>query len=264
MTPPAGTTSPTAADQADRPGRSGPAHQGPSLSTSTSVVAYGQLVWIGWLWFTILVLLVLGLGAMALTGRELAESAWAPFGAGWQRWVLFGAGAFSFPTFLRMFVSHGVTRAQLSRSILVALPFLACLGAAVVSAGFAIERAFFVNQGWVQAMPDGHGPFTYGELPRLALDHGLLLMAYFLAGWLVGATWLRRARPGSLLLLVPALLTIAACELLVGPQVGGANISVFRDAMADPHLAVTVLGCSVVIAAASILATRVTRVLPVP
>lgn len=232
-----------------------------SLGNAASIVFFGNLVWLGWLWVTVLVLLPLALLIIGLAGGNLTESLWAQGGVGWQRWMMFAGGVLTPVTFLRLVVTRGMTRRRLAQGSVVAMTLLSAIGAAVAVVGFTVERAFFSANDWPQRIKD-LGVLEWGDLPRLAVEHGLLFAVYYLSGWLIGSAFVRSGTVIGIASIVPALVPVAVVELTVSRSAGGFNIGALPDAVQDPAVALSVVVALAVIAATSVLASRVTRELP--
>jgi hypothetical protein len=229
----------------------------PSRGVLSIILVRGYLAWIGWLWAGVLVLLALGLVAVAAAGGDLTEGLWSGAGIGWQRWILFAAGIGLTRTFLREFVTRGVTRRRLAEIATIALLVLAAICGAVASAGYAIEAVIFRWQGWTHVLPGG-GSFTAGNLPRLALEYTTLGAVYSLAGWLVGAAYVRYRWPVATPLIPVCLVPAAIVEVATGHDTRNFDIG----ALGNPSLIVTLAVSVAVIALTAFLAGRVTRTLP--
>jgi hypothetical protein len=233
----------------------------PSRRTTTGILVRGYLVWLGWLWCTLLVVLTIGLLVVGASDWEPSTSLWSGGGIGWQRWVLFSAGIALTRVFVREFVTRGVTRGRLAESAIGALLVLAAICSAAGAAGYVIEAVIFRSQDWVNELPGG-GRFSAGALPRLAVEHALLGAIYFLGGWLIGLGYARVHWAYATLLIPACLAPAAVVEFAVGDDTTNYRIEAFPEALRDPSIIVT-LGVAVpVIAATSILARRATRSLP--
>lgn len=224
------------------------------------ILLMSHLVWIGWIWVPALVLLPVALVLIGAGGGDLTESLWAGAGLGWQRWILFAAGVTVSTTYLREFVSRGVTRRRLAHGALVAMAGLVVLLAAVAIVGFLEEWAVFHWQDWPQQV-QSDGEFGAGRIPRLALEHALLGAAYHLAGCLVGAAWKRYRWPNAIVCIPLCLVPAALVELTVSRSAGNFEIGALPEAIRDPAIVTTVLVGAAVIAATAVVVTRVIRTL---
>jgi hypothetical protein len=228
----------------------------PSRAATSTILVMGNLVWLGWLWAALLVLLPIGLLVATALDADLTSSVWSGAGIAWQRWVLFSAGIVLTRVFLREFVTRGVTRRRLAESAIVALVVLASICGAVGAAGYVIEAAFFRSQDWVHELADD--TFAAGDLPRLAVEYALLGAVYYLCGWLVGAAYVRFHWVYATLLIPVCLVPAAIVEVAAGDKTRNFRI----DALPDAALPITIALAVPVIAMTAVVASRVTRSLP--
>lgn len=205
----------------------------PPLSTTAFVVSGGHLAWLGWVWavtaaiFAVVIALVVRFG-------ELDSSLWQDAGASWQRFVIFAAGVTTLPSFLAVFVGHGVTRAQLSASNTVSMVLVAAAGTVFVIAGFIAEAVVFGGAGWDHVL-DGGGPVaSAAELAVLALRYAVLFCMWFSAGWLIGTGFYRYGFIGGVALVVPFAIPVLLCELVVGQAGASISIGVLNDLVSTP------------------------------
>jgi hypothetical protein len=229
----------------------------PSRGTTSTILVMGNLVWLGWLWATLLVLLSIGLLVGAALDADLTSSVWSGAGIAWQRWVLFSAGVVLTRVFLREFVTRGITRRRLAESANVALIVLAAICGVVGAIGYSIEAVIFRWQDWAQELA-GDGTFTASDLPRLAIDYALLGAVYYLCGWLVGTAYLRFQWMYATLLIPVCLVPAALVELAAGEDTRNFRI----DALPEPAVLATIAIAVPVIAVTAVVASRVTRSLP--
>lgn len=255
------SATPIVPDGTVRP-RVGPSAGPGSLRNAASIVFFGNLAWLGWLWGVLLVLLPVVLLVIDAAGGHLEGSLWAEAGFGWQRWVVFAAGVQTTATFLRMFVTRGVTRRRLGQASLLAMVAITALGVSVGVVGYLVERWFFRGNGWPHVLNE-FGPIAMGDLWRLALEHVVIMVTYYLSGWLVGAAFVRFGAPLAVPLIVPALVPVGIVELAMSRLAGGANIEVLPEMIQDPSLGVSLGIGSAVIALVAVAVTRWTRELPV-
>jgi hypothetical protein len=230
----------------------------PSRSDISTVLLLSHLAWVGWLWATVLVLLPIALVVLAVAGTDVDTSLWAPGGIGWQRWIMFTCGVLTATTFLREFVSRGVTRRRLAESAVASMIALAVLTAVLAIVGYTIEAIFFRAQDWTHEL-QSEVRFSGGMLPRLATEYALTGAVHFAVGCLVGAAfrthhWFR------------AIFFLPLCAIPVALTLSRAtrslNTSWMPGWLDDPHVGLTIgVGVAVVVVA-SVVATRVIRSLP--
>jgi hypothetical protein len=228
----------------------------PSRAAAATVLVMGNLVWLGWLWATVLVLLPIGLFVGAALDWDVTSSVWSGGGIGWQRWVLFSAGVVLTRVFLREFVTRGVTRRRLAESATMAMLVLAAICGAVGAAGFVIEAVIFRSQDWTQKL-DGD-VFTAGDLPRLAVEYTLFGAIYYLCGWLVGAAYTRFHWVNATLLIPVCLVPAAIVELTSWRNTRNFDVGSFGS----PPMVVTLAVAVTAVAVTAYVAGRVTRTLP--
>lgn len=224
---------------------------------TTTVLVRGQLAWLGWVWLSVLVLLPVGLVAISIAGGDLTESVWSGAGIGWQRWMLFAAGLATIRTFLREFVSRGVTRHRIADAATLTTAALAIGMAAVGMIGYLLEWLVYRALGWRFGFSGDTDP-TAALLTRLALEYALAGAAYFAAGWLIGAAFVRYRWQFGVALIPACFVGVVVVELVLGTDAANLRINDARH----PALAVTVIVALAAIAASVVVARRVTRTLP--
>lgn len=232
------------------------------LTTTTAITAGGSLAWLAWVWaLALLIFLVLMVGG-ELRDATHDDSLWQGMGAGWQRWVLLGAGITMVPTFGKMVIPNGVTRATLSTASIITMGILAAAGATVIVVGYAIEDVFYARNDWRHvAGPDDLPAGGIRFLAEVWLHNLIGLAAYFASGWLIGAAYYRLGKDVAWLLVLPALVPAAAAEVLLDSRTGGFGFGfVIRglDSIAQPHAAIGLPVTVVAVVAACTIARRVT------
>lgn len=231
----------------------------PPLAATAGITTFGHLAWIGWVWLTVGVIfaaVVVTVGAVP-DGR-LSESLWEGTAAGWQPWLLLGAGVSTTSTFAPMLIGNGVTRARLSASVTVTLVALAVAGSVVITTGYLVEGLVFRANDWTHVLNGDDRTIAGAMLAGLALQHALTLAAYFAAGWLIGIGFYRFDRNTAIVRILPSMLPAVLVELLLLD--GGAGVaSAPLDGPSGPHLALGAPAAVAVIAAATVAASRATR-----
>lgn len=227
---------------------------------TSQIVLFGTAAWIGWVWVAATVAYAIVIASIARWG-SVDQALWRPVASGWQRYIVFAAGVTVTTTFLRMLVRNGVTRRLLS---IGAVATMVCLSVALSAwnvAGYAVEKAIFDDRGWPQQIADGR-VFEWGDIPRLAVDFGLVIAAYYVAGWIVGCCYVRWGPVVGTVLLPLAILPAAAVELVVSPDLAGMDVDVVRDRLDATHAAVSVTVGLVVLLVALAVADRIMRETP--
>jgi hypothetical protein len=254
---------PSAAEAAPTPPSGPPAQHPPatpaSLADTAGVTTFGHLAWIGWVWLVTFVVVGGALVAIgAFSDGQLTSSLWQGLGAGWQRWILLAAGVTTTSTFAPLLIGNGVTRARMSASASVTMVALAVLGAAFIAAGYLIEGVVFSANDWSHVL-DGGGRSIGGRMVAgLAVRHALTLAAYFASGWLIGIGFYRFGRHVGVPLIVPSIVPVVLVELLFFG--GGTEVAVGSlGDLSGPPLAVGAPASALVVAVATMAATRYTR-----
>jgi hypothetical protein len=243
-------------DPAATTARAGRAPGPAPLATTASMTTLGHLAWIGWLWLAtavvvVAIVLATGVGDASSSG----DSLWQGAGAGWQRWLLLGAGAATTSTFGPMLIGNGVTRARLSASVQVSMVLLAVLGSLFIVGGYLLEGALYDAQ---QRLDDGRTVDGVGMLAGLGVRYALTLAVSFLSGWLIGIGFYRYGRDGGIPLIPLCLVPLALVELLLLGGGTGLSVGPLED-VSGPPLAVAAPAALAVIAAGAAVATRYTR-----
>jgi hypothetical protein len=238
-----------------------PAHpERPELATTTQMLTYGHLTWLCWTWVVASVAYAVVITAIARWG-SVDQGLWQSIAAGWQRYVIFGAGVTTTTTYLRLFLRNGVSRSLLSSASTAAAVLIGLLGTAWISAGYVIEKLIYDHYGWTQEL-SSTAVFDWPDLGRVAVETPLVLVAYFLSGWIVGAGFSRFGIAGGIALTLPGLVPAALSELYASKDFGGVDIDTTAGWFSRPHLAVTaIVGLAVVVATAWV-ARRITTAIP--
>lgn len=241
----------------DRP----PHPERPQLTTTTGMLTYGHLSWLFWTWVVASIVYAGVITAVARWG-SIDQGLWQSVAAGWQRYVVFGAGVTTTTTYLRTFLRNGVSRSLLSSASTASAVLVALLGTAWISAGYVAEKLVYDHYGWVQEL-NSNAVFGWSDLWRVALETPLVLVAYFISGWIVGAGFYRFGVAGGIALTLPGLVPAALAELFASRDFGGIDLDARTGWFDRPHLALAVATGVVVVAASAWVARRITRALPV-
>ena len=232
----------------------------PQLTTTSGMLTYRHLSWLVWTWVAASIVYAGVVTAVARWG-SVDQGLWQSVAAGWQRYVVFGAGVTTTTTYLRTFLRNGVSRSLLSSASTVSAALIGLIGAAWISAGYVAEKLTYDHYGWVQEL-NSTTVFGWSDLWRVGLETPLVLAAYFISGWIVGAGFYRFGVVGGIALTVPGLVPAALVELFASRDFGGIDLAVRAGWSDRPPLALTVGTGLAVVAASAWLARRVTRAIP--
>ena len=248
--PAAGAAAHTGTERA--PGR-------PPMVTTAAITTLGHLAWLAWVWLAFGVVVLGAIGAYGVFGDgSVHDSLWQNFAAGWQRWVVLAAGFATTHTFAPMLIGNGVTRAQMSSSVLVTMVVLAVLGGLYITVGYLIEGALFGANDWTHTLDGGGRHLGARMIAGLGVRYALVLAVSFAAGWLMGLGFYRFGTEVGLPLIVPCALPIVAVELLLLDGTGGLGLGPMQD-WAGPPLAVGALASAAVIALTGFVGVRCNR-----
>lgn len=234
----------------------------PRLLDTAAIPTFGHLSWVVWFWAGGAVLFVLAMVVMSITddadsitifGGD-SNSLWSGL-ISIQAWIVFGAGVTSIPSYGSTFLANGSTRAQLSRSTVVALVVVCALGGLYALVGYGVEHVVYDAKGWEHALPDGRAVDGIGPLVSVGVTYAATLACYFVAGWLVGIAYLRLGWVLFVLSLIPAALPIAAADVFLD----GASTTDLTQHWSRPPLALGLLAVAAVVALSCTVATRFTR-----
>lgn len=246
-------------DHRDRPGGEGAPTGPPPLSATTSIVTFGNLAWLAWLWGLLLAAFLAIVAVMAIRGGPVDESLWEGFGVGILRWLLLAAGIAIVPTFAPMLISNGVTRAQLSRSAALSVIALCALSAAVVAVGYALEAVAFAWADWDHVLRDGDA-VDLATVGLVSLVLGVTHAAYMAAGWVLGIAFYRWGPTVGVPAIVPCAVPVVLVEL-VTPRVAAGTGLLGIDAV-DLATPVGIALAAAVVAATVVAGGRATREVP--
>jgi hypothetical protein len=224
---------------------------------AASIVFFGTVAWLAFVWLAATVVYGVVVACVARWG-SVDESLWQSVASGWQRYVVFAAGITVSTTFLRMLVRNGATRRLLSAGAIATMAGLATILALWNVAGYSIEKVIYDRYDWPQTLRSG-SPFEWADLPRAAIDNGLMVAAYYATGWIVGACYARWGAVGGTLRLLPAILPAAAMELLVAPDFGGVDVDALASWLNRPPAVVTIIAGGAVVWLTAMVARRLTR-----
>lgn len=167
------------------------------------------LIWAGFTAFMFAVILTVS----AL--RSIEVSGWE-IGSQLARWFAGGVGVYATAVYLPLYIAHGYTRREAARQLPVASVGTILLLAALMTAGYGIERLVYTAAGWPQTLEQQHlftSPDQYG---LILVEFTLLLAVWAAAGALAGAAFYRGPGPGALFAPV-VLVLVGVTEAVLNP-----------------------------------------------
>ena len=229
----------------------------PPLSTTAAITTIGHIGWLGWVWLTVAVLYGVAMIPISIFGDLDGNSPWQDAVGGWQQWLFYGAGITTVPTFAKMLITNGVTRAQVSRSSIIAMVILGVLGGIFVAGGLAVEGLIYDVNDWSRELRGGSTEPGFATIVGIGADSVLVLCAYFVAGWLSVAGFYRLGWVVGALFVPVAMVPAAFSELVLRVDVG-TRIDVLDGVAPNLPAAVWSLLTVAVIAVATLGATWMT------
>lgn len=147
--------------------------------------------------------------------RPIEVSGWET-GSQIPRWFAGAVGIYLTAVYLPLYVAHGYTRRESARQLTVATAGTIIIIAALMTLGFAIERAIYAVAGWPQALTQSHLYDTASNYPMVFLEFLLLFTVWVAAGAFAGAAIYRN--PANGLFAVPVgIVMIGLAESVLNP-----------------------------------------------
>lgn len=183
-----------------------------------------------WVLFTVGVCLVIGGVALFADGRP--DSVWHHAAIQAPRWLLFGLGVDAVTTYLRLQLAHGGTRRSYLGQTTAYTVVLAGGAAALITAGYLLERGFYALLGWPQRLSGDSLFDTAGQYHIIFGTYWLTFLMWTVAGTLIALGFFRWNKGGLLtipigvLLVVPAIVAASNSGLpLIGRELAGIDLS---------------------------------------
>ena len=232
------------------------------LGATANITTFGSLWWLGIVWVLTLVAFGVILLITSLNDADIEDSLWQGVGAGWQRWVVLGAGWSMVPSFAPMLLTHGVTRRRLAQAAVIAGAVISVACAAVVVLGYGIEDVVFDRNGWDHVLDGGEEAGGIRFLLEASMEVAIVMAAYFVTGWLIGVAAYRHGKDSLVWFLVPCLAPAVLVELLIASRTGNFGFGFLHDALDSLGQPSASLGAPLavaVVAASAAVASRSTR-----
>lgn len=173
-------------------------------------VAATLLAWAGFALFVFVLVF-----AVAWLRGPIEISGWET-GSQLPRWFAGALGAYATSVHLPLYVAHGYTRREVARQTPLAALVTVLLLAALMTAGYGLERLVYSLAGWSQDLLQPHLFSTPDAYGLVFVEFVLLFAVWSSAGALAGAGFYRSPGHGALVLPL-ALLLVGAAELVLSP-----------------------------------------------
>jgi hypothetical protein len=172
-----------------------------------------SLAWMVWFW-AVLALVFVTIGWLMERLGTLDRSVWEMAGTA-PRWGLFVLGIVFATMYLPVLVAHGVTRRAAALAGGAAGLLLGLVAAAVMLAGYLVERAVYIGIDRAQYLEREHLFRTPVEAHLVLTEYALVFVAYLVSGWLVGIGYYRFGWILGTLFLVPAMTPAAGVDAVL-------------------------------------------------
>lgn len=239
-----------------------PARRRPHPAVRVASTLGGELAWYAGMW----ALLLVGFEALSLTvvglRGNVESSSWLGL-LHLARYALIGGGLIMVTSHLPTYLAHGISRRDALRGGALAGAGLA-IGAAIVATGLlGVERMVFSLADWPHEVGSGAGDHAYTALDQwglVLLETAGIFLAHLVAGWLVGAGYMRLGWVGGTMLLPLALVPAFGVDVVLG----GGGFGPLADwlGIERPSLALGVPLALVLLGAGCALAGALLRRLP--
>jgi hypothetical protein len=214
-----------------------------------------SFAWMVWFW-AILALVFVAIGWLMERFGTLDSSVWEMSGTA-PRWALFVLGILFATMHLPVLVAHGVTRRAAAVAGAGAGTLLGLAAAAVVQAGYLVERAVYIDIDRAQYLEQEHLFRTPVEAHLVLTEYALLFVAYLVSGWLVGIGYYRFGGILGTLFLVPAMVPAAGVDAVLAT--GWSDTILTHLNIGAGNTPVAIVLSLVLIAGGSVAAYAVTR-----
>lgn len=166
-------------------------------------VSFALLVWAGFVAFVLLVILaVAAVRGIEVSGWDRATEA--------VRFYAVFIGIHLGYSQLPLHITHGQTRREFAmQAAMFAGVFVTAL-AAMVAAGFVLERGLYEVAGWPQDVSDGRLYTSPSELHWIFVQGWLVQGLWFVGGALIGAAWYRGAWSAGIALTAAIIVAIVS------------------------------------------------------
>ena len=147
--------------------------------------------------------------------RPIEVSGWET-GSQIPRWFAGAVGIYLTAVYLPLYIAHGYTRRESARQLGAATAGTITVMAALMTLGYAVERAVYAVAGWPQALTQPHLYDTATNYPLVFVEFLLLFTVWTAAGAFTGAAIYRN--PANGLFAIPiGIVMIGMAEAALSP-----------------------------------------------
>src|SRR5690606_17355600 len=158
-------------------------------------VGFALLVWGGYAAFVVVLTLTVSyFRAIEVSGWDLAKGA--------VPWYVLFIGIYLGWSELPLNITHGRTRADFMRQVVVFVGIYAAAIAAMVTVTFVAEAGLYRVAGWPQEVAEGQFFDSALQLPLVLLQSWLTVALWTAGGFFIGAAWYRSEAIGGLAIAV--------------------------------------------------------------
>lgn len=173
----------------------------------SDVLALTLLSWLG------LVLTALLIEVAVSIWGSIDESLWSHFSQ-LAAWYVLGMAGYITYVLLPMHVANGLTRREFAIQVALFLPVFALVSAALMTAGYGVERLFYALNDWPQAVSGSHLYSSSTDYGWIFVEFALIYLVWGAVGAVGGAAWYRSIKAGVAVTAAGILLiTIATAAL---------------------------------------------------
>lgn len=195
-----------------------------------------------WGVFVIAVAVVTGIVSRSV---EIEESAWV-IASSVPPWYMLGCGVYMTAVYLPLYIAHGTTRRSFMAQATPYMVVVTGVGAALMAAGFGIERMLYGLMDWPQDLPEDHDALfsSADQYGMIFLTFWLEFLLFFVVGAFVAAAFYRRAWGGlaGWLVIPVGLVLTAAAELALQQNAPAPVLTVFDVEPSTPVVVAVCLG----------------------
>ncbi|WP_085993364.1 hypothetical protein [Oceanobacillus senegalensis] len=168
-------------------------------------------------------------------------------------------GILSSLAFLPMYVKHGVTRKSYFQGA-----FYSSIGLAITTIGITTILTWILSVMDINALTGGVlSSLGEGSWLWTTISYIIVVMVYFLSGWLVGLGFYRYGGAGGFVSIVVAFVIVSLNDLLWAFSTPKPMMGLVDFTIPVPHVAIAIVGSIVIAAISTILVYKIVRDIPI-